>query len=61
MEGLVLVCALFLGVYVWVVWVWFLKDSHHAMILAQNQYLQTLKQIQIENDNAFLNALERGH
>jgi len=61
MEGIVLVCAVgFLGIYVWVVWVWFLRDKHRAMTMAQNQYIQMLKQIQIENDNAFLNDLERG-
>ena len=50
----------FIGLYVWIAWICGLRDSHRSLVLAQNQYLEALKQHQINEDNRFLSALERG-
>jgi len=63
METFVMVYSLgvigVIGLYAWITWVC-IRDSHHSLILASRQYLHALKQQQIDNDNRFLQALERG-
>jgi len=55
MNPVLLLCAVgFLMLYVWVVWICFLRDSHREMILSQKRYLETLKDIQKADDIHYL-------
>lgn len=47
------------GLYLWIWWLW-MRDSYHSIIFSQNQFLQFRRKIQRDDDNAFLNALDRG-